>query len=94
MRQITLALTENPFKDRFKSHQNTFRDRDKFSSTELSKFIWDLKDKNIDNVEMDWSTVEKAPPLKNGSKRCELCLTEMYHIIFEKFDLLNQRRNR
>ena len=27
------------------------------------QFIWDLKDKNIDNVKMDWSIAEKAPPL-------------------------------
>ena len=39
---------------------------------------------------MDWSIGEKTPPLKNGSKRCERCLTEKYHIIFQKFDLLNQ----
>ena len=87
-----IGLTKNFFKDSFNSHQNTFRDRDKISLTELSKFIWDLKDKNTDNVEVDWSIVEKAPPLKNGSKRYELCLTEKYHIMFQKFGLLNQRK--
>ena len=85
-----IGLTENSFKDRFNRHQTTFRDRYKISSTDFSKFIWDLKDKSIDNVEMDWYIVEKAPPLKNGSKRCELFLTEKYHIIFQKFDHLNQ----
>ena len=89
---LCIGLTGNSFKDRFNSHQNTFRDRDKISSTDLSKFIMDVKAKNIDNVEMDWSIVEKSSPLKNASKRFELCLTEKYHIIFETFDLLNQRK--
>ena len=55
--------------------------------------MWDLKDKNIDNVEMGWSIIEKAPSLKNRSKICELCLTEKDNIIFQKFDLLSQRKD-
>ena len=67
-----MHFKENSFKDRFNSHQNTFRNRDKISSAELSKFIWDLQDKNIDNVEMDWPIVWKTkftPVDEGGSGR-------------------------
>ena len=86
-----LGLTENSFKDRLYKHKNTFKDERKRKNTELSKFIWNLKEKNIANYEIEWSIIDKARTCKNGSKRCELCLTEKYHIIYQKYPLLNKR---
>ena len=47
----------------------------------------------INNIfEINWSIVQKMPPPKDGSKGCELCLNENFHIIVQMFDLLNQRK--
>ena len=87
----TLDLTEHSFKDRLYKHRNSFKYRNKVNSTELSKHIWDLKDKQIENVEIQWSMLDRAPAFRNGSKRCDLCLTEKFHIIYQDFETLNSR---
>ena len=86
-----IGLTEPSFKDRLYKHRNCFKYRNKVNSTELSKHIWNLKVRKIENVEIKWTILDRAPAFKNGSKRCNLCLTEKYHIIYEDFDTLNKR---
>ena len=86
-----IGLTEHSFKDRLYKHRNSFKYRNKVNSTELSKHMWNLKDNNIENVEIKWSILDRAPAFKNGSKRCDLCLTEKYHIIYSDFNTLNTR---
>ena len=86
-----IGLTEHSFKDRFYKHRNSFKYRNKVNSTELSKHIWDLKDKQIENVKIQWSILDRAPAFRNGSKRCDLCLTEKFHIIYQDFETLNSR---
>ena len=83
-----IGLTEHSFKDRLYKLRNSLRYRNK---TELSKHIWNLRDNNVTNMDIKWSILDRAPAFKNGSKRCELCLTEKYHIIFQKLNLLNKR---
>ena len=41
-----IGLTENKFKTRYNQHQHTFRHNKYRHSTELSNYIWDLKDSN------------------------------------------------
>ena len=86
-----IGLTEHSFKDRLYKHRNSFKYRNKVNSTELSKHIWDLKDKQIENVEIQWSILDRAPAYKNGTKHCDLCLTEKFHIIYQDFETLNSR---
>ena len=43
-----VGLTANTFTQRYSQHKHTFRDPNKKVSTELSKYIWSLKEKNID----------------------------------------------
>ena len=86
-----IGLTELSFKDRFYKHKNPFKYRNKINSTELSNHIWNLKDRKIENVDIKWTILDRAPAFKNGSKRCDLCLTEKYHIIYEDFETLNKR---
>ena len=40
-----IGFTANTFKTRFTVHKSSFMNRDKISSTELSKYIWKLKAK-------------------------------------------------
>ena len=52
------GLTETPFKDQFGNHTRNFKDKTYSKSNELSKYIWDLKDKRINSI-VKWSIVEK-----------------------------------
>ena len=49
------------------------------------------KKKEKINVDLDWSILDKAKPYSPASKKCMLCLTEKYHIIFSTKNLLNKR---
>ena len=86
-----LGLTEGIFKDRFNKYKTSFH-HDKYqNSTELSKYAWSLQDNN-DIYHILWEIVEKATPYSNIPKRCNLCLTEKFHIITSNdTNLLNKR---
>ena len=69
----------------------SFRNRHYDNGTELSKFIWHLKDNNTD-FKIKWSILTSAAAYSNKSKRCNLCLAEKFFIIkAEKSTLLNKR---
>ena len=90
-RKCYIGLTERTFKDRLYKHRNSLRHRSKANSTEL-KYIWNLKDKSLDETDVSWSILDISPPYKNGTRTCQLCLREKYHIIFlEEGNLLNKR---
>ena len=46
------------------------------NSTELSKYVWDLKCKSEDFT-IDWSISDRARAYDNRTKRCNLCLAEV-----------------
>ena len=46
--QELLRLTEGTFKQRFSQQKATFKHRKYTNSTELSKYIWKLRDNNQD----------------------------------------------
>ena len=86
-----IGLTEGTFKQRYKQHKLSFRNRNYSNSTELSKHIWTLKDSNT-NFTINWSILATAPAYSNKSKRCHLCLTEkLYLVRAKKPSLLNKR---
>ena len=85
------GLTENTFKDRFYKHRNSFKYESKANSTELSKHFWEMKRKGIKKPIMHWSAIDYAKPYQNGSKKCNLCLTENYHILTLPVNLINKR---
>ena len=84
------GLTEYTFKDRLYKHRNSFKYESKRNATEISNFFWDKKKEKID-VELEWSILDKAKPYSPESKKCMLCLTEKYHIIFSNKNLFNKR---
>ena len=85
-----IGLTEGTFKARYTQHTSTFRHRKHASSTQLSKYVWELKDKGIDH-EIEWTSLATGRPYSSVSKRCHLCLVEKYNIICSKKDLLNRK---
>ena len=57
----------------------------------MPKYIWSLKDQGITDLKITWEIVDHAIPYQNGSKRCDLCTTEKYHIIGQIENLVNKR---
>ena len=85
------GVTEHSFKDRLYKHRNSFKYKSKANSTELSKHVWELKNQGNPEPIIKWSIVDSATSYVNGSKKCNLCLTEKYHIINSPLALLNKR---
>ena len=52
-----------------------FRHKKRVNDTELSKYIWKLKEENAD-YNLQWSIKAYASPYKYRTRKCDLCLTE------------------
>ena len=87
-----VGLTENDFKTRYRNHTASFRNIASRNSTELSKYIWSLKDNNINHV-ITWQIIARAKPYNSASKRCNLCLLEKFIIIREPHRCTLNKRN-
>ena len=85
------GLTEKTFKDRFYKHDKSFKYESKANSTELSEHFWEMKTQGIKKPMINWSVIDHPKPYKNGSKRYNLCLTEKYHILVSRVNLINNR---
>ena len=85
------GVAQTPFKERFQNHNRDFNHKQYISCTELSKYIWSLKDAGTPYI-INWSIVAKV---KGSTKinHCPLCLTEKYHLIeyFNDIQLLNKK---
>ena len=68
-----IGLAGNTFKERHYGHTSDFRN--KRSATGLSKYVWQLKDEDIER-NVSWKIHKKAQPYRCGSRRCDLCLSE------------------
>ena len=75
-----IGLTENTFKTRYANHKASFKHKKLSNSTELSKYIWNLKERQID-YRINWKIIRKATPYNPASNRCNLCLWEKFYII-------------
>ena len=86
-----IGLTEGTFKQRFTQHKHSLRHRSHMNSTELSKYIWQLRNNKRD-FSIRWTIICRGRPYSNITKRCDLCTTEKLTIINSKPDeLLNKR---
>ena len=86
-----VGLTATEFKTRWRNHQKSFRHDSKRNDTELSKHLWQLKDQKKD-FQISWRILAKAKSYSNLTKRCNLCNTEKYHILYKpKMATLNKR---
>ena len=85
-----IGLTGNTFKKRWSGHKNSFKHEENENKTELSKHVWELQRKDV-TPNLSWEVIDHARSYVNGSKKCNLCLTEKYHIIKSKLKLLNKR---
>ena len=70
------GVAQTPFKERFRNHNRDFNHEQYIKSTELSKYIWSLKDAGTPYT-INWLIIAKV----KGSTKvnyCPLCLTEKY----------------
>jgi hypothetical protein len=58
--QIYVGLTENSFKIRYYNHKTSFTLYEKRNSTELSKYVWQLKRRGIE-FHIKWQILKRGP---------------------------------
>ena len=98
---IYFGVCAGPFKPRYRNHMKSFNNRRYKTETNLSEFIWKLKDKDI-RYSIKWDIVTHAPPYRCGSNRCNLCLSEKVVIarcnhkglLNKRTELMNKCRHR
>ena len=89
--RIYYGATEPPFKYRLRNHQQSFRNVARQSDTNLAKYVWSLKEKNL-QWDIKWDIAKQCSPYKCGSRRCGLCLTEKLEILKNSDEfMLNSR---
>ena len=96
-----LGICETEFKTRFNIHKKSFRHRENEKDTELSKYIWELKDKHTE-YQIRWFIVRKSSGYNLVTKSCNLCLLEKLllcnfsdksRLINKRLDLLSKYRH-
>ena len=73
------GLTGNTFKKRYNKHNADFRKNE--NKTRLSTHINRLKAEGKD-YQLKWEILDRAPTHNPVSRKCRLCLKEIYYIIF------------
>ena len=83
--------TEGEFKTRYNGHTSSFRNFRYKHATELSKYVWHLKEYSV-KYSIKWRIMKKCKSYSNKTKRCNLCLHEKFLIIYyPKLSSLNSR---
>ena len=73
--KVYFGISETEFKSRYNNHTMSFRNQTHENDTELSKYIWSLKDENKD-FDIKWSILKKSSGYSNIYKSCNLCRLE------------------
>ena len=78
-------MTSTEFKDRYRNHTKSFRNRQYRSETTLSHFILDLKDSGLmpeTDFKIKKKIIDRSKPYSPVAGVCTLCILEKYYIIF------------
>jgi len=90
-KETYIGLCDTTFKERYRNHTCSFRNERYKNVTELSKYIWGLKERKI-NYQIKWRKVKQARSYSNVNKKCNLCLWKKYFIICKpEMSTLNHR---
>ena len=85
-----IGSTEGNFKRRFYGHKcdmNMYKNK---CNTSLATFFWDNKTNNTTPT-IKWKILEKCNKYKGATRKCDICLTEKLHILFNRDNPLNRR---
>ena len=75
-----IGSTETSFKQRYANHKQSLEKRAKSTQTSLSKYVWELKDQQIEHS-IKWQIIKRSSPYKCGSRYCDLCISEKFFIL-------------
>ena len=82
---------ENTFKELYNNHNRSFRNKSREKNTELSKYVGESKEKDI-NYFINWNIAVKSQKYICGFRKCDLCIYEK--LLISRADpnvLLNKR---
>ena len=90
-KKIYFGLADTTFKKRYRNHIRNFKHEKYENSTELAKYIWQLKRDN-NSFSVEWTIITKVCGSPN-QLLCKLCLTEKLSIInfVNDGNMLNKR---
>ena len=76
------GLTYRTFKERFKEHNRDMENSDSRTSSKLAGHIWSLKDRGVNDFEVTWEILARAPHFNPITRKCMLCLKEktLHHV--------------
>ena len=74
-----LGLASNSFKERYNNQISSIKLAKHQNNTRLSKYIWELKNKNIP-FEIKWSIISRGAAYHPAIKTCHLCNLEKIFI--------------
>jgi hypothetical protein len=78
-----VGLSGGKFKDRYNNHTKSLKHKKYEKETELSKYVWALKQKNSEYT-ITWDILHKSNTLKRQSGNCNLCIEEKLAILMAK----------
>ncbi len=87
---VYFGLAGGTFKERYRNHTKSFRHERYEKETELSKYVWSLKRRNIE-YNLHWDIVKKCNTIMRKSGICNLCLEEKLAILCNKQNSINRR---
>ena len=74
-KKFYFGVSETPFKERFRNHKRDFKYDIYRNSTELSKYIWALKEEEK-SFEIKWDILKTSNTKQRTSGQCNLCVEE------------------
>ena len=86
------GLSGTTFKKRWSKHKDDFRNHNSKNSTRLSSHIWKLKEEGK-NFQLEWEILYRAPTHSPTSRKCRLCLKEIFYIMFRPDSASLNKRN-
>ena len=84
-------MTANRLKERYGSHKKSFSNPKYENETELSKYLWKLKNAGK-SYSVKWSILKQVPSYTAGEKCCSLCTEEKLRLLkMNNHKTLNRR---
>ena len=86
------GLTGGTFKKRWYQHNTTFNRQDYRNKTTLSAHVWKFKIESKPH-EIKWDIMDRAKIFNPISRKCRLCLKEIFYIMFKPESATLNSRN-
>ena len=91
LKESYVGMTGTTFMKRYANHKSSFNLKEKYADTELSKYIWSLKEQNL-QYKIKWKIIDRSQTFSPISRICNLCTLERDYLIFRK-DLHTLNKN-